>query len=73
MVTITRHVFIYIVQTENISAVKFDTVYEKYMSFLLIQICKSPPPPIDSIYIICKATFYTDSTETIFGFKDMSR
>ena len=36
MVTITRHVFINIFQTECISAVKFDTGYEKNMSFLVI-------------------------------------
>ena len=40
MVTITRHVFIYIIQMEHISAVKFDTGYEKNMSFLVIP--KSP-------------------------------
>ena len=35
MVTITRHGFINILQMENISAVQFDMVYEKNMSFLM--------------------------------------
>ena len=36
MLSITRHVFIDIFQTEHISAIKFDTGYEKNMSFLVI-------------------------------------
>ena len=40
MVTITRHVFIYIFQTERFSAVKLAMGYEKNMSFLVI--AKSP-------------------------------
>ena len=36
MVTITGHFFIDILQTEHISAVKFDTGYEKNMSVLLM-------------------------------------
>ena len=40
MVTITRHPFIDIFQTEYCSAVKFDMGYEKNMSFLAIP--KSP-------------------------------
>ena len=36
MVTITRHVFVNIFQTEHFSAVKFAMGYEKNMSFLLI-------------------------------------
>ena len=40
MVTITRHIFINISQTEHFSAVKFAIGYEKNMSFLVI--AKSP-------------------------------
>ena len=40
MVTITRHVFINVFQTEHISVVKFNMGYEKNMSFLAIP--KSP-------------------------------
>ena len=40
MVTITRHVFINIFQTEHFSAVKFAIGYEKNMCFLVI--AKSP-------------------------------
>ena len=36
MVTITRHVFINISQTEHFSAVKFAMGYENNMSFLVI-------------------------------------
>ena len=36
MVTITRHIFINISETEQFSAVKFATGYEKNMSFLVI-------------------------------------
>ena len=36
MVTITRHIFINIFQTEQFSVVKFAMGYEKNMSFLLI-------------------------------------
>ena len=36
MVTITRDIFIYISQTEHISAVKFDMGSEKNMSILVI-------------------------------------
>ena len=39
MVTITRHVFINVLQTEHFSAAKFVMGYEKNMSFL---IAKSP-------------------------------
>ena len=35
MVTITRHIFIDIFQTEHISAVKFDMGYDENMSFLV--------------------------------------
>ena len=35
-VTITRHVFINIIQTEHFSAVKFTMGYEKNVSFLVI-------------------------------------
>ena len=35
MVTVTRHVFINIFQTEHFSAVKFDMGYEKNMSSLV--------------------------------------
>ena len=41
MVTITRHIFINIFQTENISTVKFDTGYEKKLIAILV-IPKSP-------------------------------
>ena len=40
MVTITRHLYINIFQTEHFSVVKFDMCYEKNMSFLVIP--KSP-------------------------------
>ena len=36
MVTITRHIFIDIFQTEHFSAVKFAMGYEKNISFLVI-------------------------------------
>ena len=36
MVTITRHIFINIFETEHFSAVKFDMGYEKNMNFLVI-------------------------------------
>ena len=41
MVTITRHFFINIFQTQHFSAMEFYMVYEKNMSFLLV-IPKSP-------------------------------
>ena len=40
MVTITRHIFINIFQTQHFSAMKFNMGYEKNMSFLVIP--KSP-------------------------------
>ena len=40
MVTITRHVFISILQAEQFSAVKFAMDYEKNMSFLDSKISK---------------------------------
>ena len=40
MVTITRHIFIHISQTEHFPAVKFAIGYEKIISFLVI--AKSP-------------------------------
>ena len=40
MVTITKHIFINILQTEHFSAVKFAMGYKKNMSFLVIT--KSP-------------------------------
>ena len=36
MVTITRHIFINIFQTENVSAVKFAMGYEKNLGFFVI-------------------------------------
>ena len=40
MVTIPKHIFINILQTEHFSAIKFGMGYEKNLSFLVIQ--KSP-------------------------------